>query len=163
MPDRPEFNEATMQDGIDVVCSRFEVSLRKNRNPRIEEYLGETVDLDRRTLLEKLLTLEVSHRMQQGDIPHQSDYATRFPESNDLLSIVFANVEMPETVELMQPAAADTIPMPHGTIDPDATICAGHHCRFVTTVRSAVWRIRTRSRDCPRRHGAWCIRLARRN
>lgn len=46
-------------DLIDQVCDRFEAAVRAGQRPRIEDYLNQYPQLDRRVLLQELVALEV--------------------------------------------------------------------------------------------------------
>lgn len=63
---------------IDQICDEFESSYQRKENPRIEDYLDQTVT-DQETLLVELVLLDVSYRRDSGDKPRLDEYAARFP------------------------------------------------------------------------------------
>src|SRR5215467_1992604 len=70
---------------IDAVCVRFEAAWRAGQAPRIEDFLGDTQQAERETLLWELLRIEIDHRLRQGDVPAAEDYLGRFPDRDKLL------------------------------------------------------------------------------
>ena len=64
---------------VDDVCRRFEADWKAGRSPRLEEYLGDAADAERRSLLWELLRLEVEYRKKRGEQPAEEEYARRFP------------------------------------------------------------------------------------
>jgi tetratricopeptide (TPR) repeat protein len=70
---------------IDAVCVRFEAAWRAGQAPRIEDFLGDTQQAERETLLWELLRIEIDHRLRRGDVPTVADYLGRFPNRDRLL------------------------------------------------------------------------------
>ena len=81
--------EASLSSSIitrmDDACDRFEMGWRAGLRPRIEDYLGETPDPARATLLHELLVLDLVYRRRLGEQPAPEEYRTRFPESVHLV------------------------------------------------------------------------------
>jgi tetratricopeptide (TPR) repeat protein/tRNA A-37 threonylcarbamoyl transferase component Bud32 len=105
---------------VDKVCDRFEAAWpdpgRPAPRPRIEDYLGETLEPERSQLLTQLLALELEYRRAAGEIPLLQDYRQRFPNHGEVVCRVFT---VPETVPT-QPTAnlSATPPAPgdHSTL-----------------------------------------------
>jgi serine/threonine-protein kinase len=69
---------------IDQICDAFELSYQRNENPRIEDFLDDSLGEVKSQLME-LLMVELSYRKKAGDTPRFDEYATRFPEHSDVL------------------------------------------------------------------------------
>lgn len=54
---------------IDVVCDRFQASLRDGQPARIEELVAAAPKEARAHLVPELVEMEVHHRQQRGDLP----------------------------------------------------------------------------------------------
>jgi serine/threonine protein kinase/Tfp pilus assembly protein PilF len=70
---------------VDDACDRFEMAWQAGLRPRIEDYLGKTLDPERAILLQGLLVLELVYRRHLGEQPTPEEYLTRFPESAALI------------------------------------------------------------------------------
>ncbi|WP_165243658.1 serine/threonine-protein kinase [Paludisphaera soli] len=76
-------------DQFAEACARFESAWRRGERPRIEESLGlDAIDGDE--LLEQLLSLEVSLRVEAGEPPSPDEYLARFPGSRGIVEAAFA-------------------------------------------------------------------------
>lgn len=73
-------------------CERFEAAWRRGEKPRIEDSLTEAgLDVDATQSLSRLLSLEVSLRLEAGESPGPVDYLARFPASRGLIEALFAS------------------------------------------------------------------------
>jgi serine/threonine-protein kinase len=76
-------------DRIAEACARFESAWRRGDRPRIEESLGlDAIGDDE--LLEELLPLELSLRVEAGEPPSPGEYLSRFPSSRGIVEAAFA-------------------------------------------------------------------------
>jgi tetratricopeptide (TPR) repeat protein len=64
---------------VDVVCDRFEAAWKAGQRPQIEQYLADTPEGDRGSLLRELVALEAQQRFRAGEQPKPEDYQERFP------------------------------------------------------------------------------------
>jgi len=68
---------------LDQVCDRFEEDCKKagaaSPLPRVEDYLGETPEPERRALILELIALEVAYRRRRGESLQLAEYQQRFP------------------------------------------------------------------------------------
>ncbi len=83
--DQPDNELLTMSERIDEVCDAFERVLLAGRKQRIEDFLSETTEPERSSLLTELLAIETEIRVRSGERPIVEDYAERFPDQTDLL------------------------------------------------------------------------------
>ena len=77
-------------DRIDQACDRLEAAWKAGVRPRIEEYLAEASPLERATLLRDLLVVELHMRRRAGELPNPPEYLQRFPDHDDIATIVSA-------------------------------------------------------------------------
>src|SRR6266540_2897224 len=67
---------------LDQVCDRFESVWKSTgsgqQGPRIEEYLTDTPEAERSTLLHQLILLDVDYRRLRGESPKAEEYTSRF-------------------------------------------------------------------------------------
>jgi len=64
---------------VDQVCDRFETAWRTGRQPRVEEFLGDTTEPERSALVKELVLLEIHYRQAVGEVFFLAEYQTRFP------------------------------------------------------------------------------------
>lgn len=69
---------------IDQICDAFEISYQQNEQPRIEEYLDETLG-EVATQLAELVMVEVDYRKKSGDTPTVAEYISRFPTYTEVI------------------------------------------------------------------------------
>jgi len=72
---------------LDAVCNRFEKQWRAGTRPRLEEFLPQVDEADRRALLRELLDLELEYR--GGEQPKPEEYEQRLPEFADIIAAAF--------------------------------------------------------------------------
>ncbi len=93
--DNQESNFESISDDslnwIDVVCDRFQASLREGTPARIEELVGEAPADSRPHLVPELVEVEVHHRQQRGEVPTAEEYLSRFPDCADALNELFGS------------------------------------------------------------------------
>jgi serine/threonine protein kinase/thiol-disulfide isomerase/thioredoxin len=69
---------------LDKICDRFEAAWRAaqslGQRPRIEDYLHDTPESERSTLLRVLIALEIAYRRQAGENAQAEEYRARFPD-----------------------------------------------------------------------------------
>jgi serine/threonine protein kinase/formylglycine-generating enzyme required for sulfatase activity len=69
---------------VEQVCDRFEVACQaaalEAALPRPEDYLENLASLDRITLLQELVALEIAYRCQRGEALTTAEYRQRFPD-----------------------------------------------------------------------------------
>ena len=71
-------------------CVAFEDAwIEEQESPKIESYLSELTDPEKSDLLQELLYIDLSYRVQQKTNPTYDEYCQRFPEYSDLVSRVF--------------------------------------------------------------------------
>lgn len=64
---------------VDELCNRFEAAWKAGKRPRIEEFLAESSDSARATLLGELVPLEMEYRRRAGDSFEPLEYQIRYP------------------------------------------------------------------------------------
>ena len=131
----PEFGSSrdelsSQKELIERACAQFKTASRAGRRPEIEEFVEQFPNLDRRVLVEKLITLEVELQGTRDETltfdarqqpPSLDGYYQRFPEATPILDALrqkwmqspstSPEMELPHTVELpphlvaVQPAA----------------------------------------------------------
>lgn len=69
------------RDELQPICVAFAKQLEAGQSPFIEDVLAQSkVKSDRvNSLLERLISVEVTHRLQRGEAPDRGDYESRFP------------------------------------------------------------------------------------
>ena len=80
----------TLADRIGVLCEEFEQSWQTGSEPRIERYLQQVCEEQRSTLLVELLSRELDLLGESRYEADLGEYLSRFPESKQLVSDVFA-------------------------------------------------------------------------
>jgi serine/threonine protein kinase/formylglycine-generating enzyme required for sulfatase activity len=73
-----------------ALCDRFEAEWRAGRRPRAEDFVLEEPEPDRRLLLARLLTIEVSERRRLGENPGLAEYIDRLPDYGGVVNDAFA-------------------------------------------------------------------------
>jgi serine/threonine-protein kinase len=78
-PDRQDHGQPiSLLRHIERVCSRFEEAWKMGTRPRIEDYVGDTPEPGRSTLLRELIDLEIAYRQRAGEQPQSEEYRQRF-------------------------------------------------------------------------------------
>jgi len=91
---------------IEGVCLEFEAAWKKGRQPRIEDYVGESQGAVRRELLRELLLLDLDYRSRSDDLPREGEYQARFPQDIQLVSDVFRELSTGAAVTETGPSPA---------------------------------------------------------
>jgi serine/threonine protein kinase len=86
----PNSTSLSLAKRVDHACDRFEAAWLAGQRPRIEEWLADVPEPDRRELLRALLELEIELRSKGGDKPTPADYEQRWPDQSALIEAVFA-------------------------------------------------------------------------
>jgi serine/threonine protein kinase len=109
---------------VDDACDRFEMAWKAGLRPRIEDYLGDTPDPARSTLLDGLLALDLIYRRRQGEQPAFDEYQVRFPESVDLLRAVLSRDQsfLLKNMANNHACSRARVARPDGLSDPDGTL-----------------------------------------
>src|SRR5216684_248270 len=79
----------------DRLRDQFETAWDGPARPKIEDYLGGVVELERPALLRELLGLELELRRESGEQPGCHEYELRFPEYVALVQAVFREGALP--------------------------------------------------------------------
>ncbi len=83
---------------IDRECERFEKALRTAQPAAIEDHLDRTSARERAALLRELLAIELEYRTRRGERPTEAEYAARFPDNAQLVSLVFGEAQPEDAV-----------------------------------------------------------------
>jgi serine/threonine protein kinase len=65
---------------IDRICLAFEDAWKSDRQPQLEQCLGDASEPELPALLRELLLLEFHYRRCRGETPSEADYLARFPD-----------------------------------------------------------------------------------
>jgi WD40 repeat protein/serine/threonine protein kinase len=111
--DRAAFSLAQGRE-LDEVCTRFEKAWKAvgtgGEQPRIEDYLGATLDPGRSALLRELLTIEVAYLRKLGRAFDVTEYYRRFAENQEAIAFVLGAVAAEGTeVATLPPDAVKVI------------------------------------------------------
>lgn len=74
---------------VDQVCMQFQAAWNAGERPRIEDYLADTPEPVRSTLLRELLALDLEFRSRSGEQPTLEEYRERFPDHIGPISDAF--------------------------------------------------------------------------
>lgn len=91
------------QELIDAICVEFERAWQKGEVDRIEDRISKVDESVRDALFLELLLIELHHRRDQGQLPNQADYQTRFPNHADTIHHAFSVHESIETTPSQEP------------------------------------------------------------
>lgn len=72
-------------DELDKLCDEFESMWKEGSRPDISSFLTRTKNAEVSTVLVELIKLDLYYRQQQGEQPALTDYETKFPEHQDAL------------------------------------------------------------------------------
>lgn len=78
---------------IDRICDEFESAYQRNEQPRIEDFLDETLG-EVETQLIELVLVEIAYRKKSGDTPTFEEYASRFPSYSNVLKGLSAEFQL---------------------------------------------------------------------
>src|SRR5262249_47726348 len=96
---------------VEQVCDQFEAAWKSaastGQRPRIADYLGDTPEPERSTLLRELVALDIDYRREAGEQPQPEEYRAWLP-SLDLSGWVRKNSEDPKK----QPHRRSASPLP---------------------------------------------------
>jgi serine/threonine protein kinase len=68
-----------MAERLDPLCDRFEAAWRVGKRPRLEDFLAQVEEPDRRALLVELIPIDMNYRLRVGEAPRVETYLERFP------------------------------------------------------------------------------------
>lgn len=91
---------------INRLCDAFESAWQGGREPRIEDALGAIEGAERRSLLRKLLRLELDCRRRSGTMPAVEEYHARFPEDVAVVNAAFDELPRTPTTQTNPSAAS---------------------------------------------------------
>jgi serine/threonine protein kinase/formylglycine-generating enzyme required for sulfatase activity len=97
-PTRPGASGSLARGRAMEICERFELELRRNAGPLIEECIGDVGEPQRSALLSMLLAAELRFRERAGERPKLEEYRRRFPEHRALVEAVFAGSVHPARI-----------------------------------------------------------------
>jgi tetratricopeptide (TPR) repeat protein/tRNA A-37 threonylcarbamoyl transferase component Bud32 len=80
---------ATKIEQIEQTCDRFEAGWRMGRRPRIEDHLEGVEGIQRHTLFQALLAIELEYRREFGEPLSRREYLRRFPAEANLVRAAF--------------------------------------------------------------------------
>jgi eukaryotic-like serine/threonine-protein kinase len=126
---------------LDQTCARFEAAWRAGDRPRLEDFLAETPEPERRRLFRELLQAEAELRWQGPAAVDEADYLARFPEYQDM-------------IRLCLQAVADSQTTPAST-ERTAGDTTGGTSLQTTPHRSSAGSARAKSPARPRRNGPY--------
>jgi len=93
---------------IDDICDAFESSIQRAENPKIEDFLDQTVtDVD--TLLTELILLDLAYRRKAGAVPQLAEYASRFSQFPTVLDRLSDEFHANEPSGCRPPPVTDTM------------------------------------------------------
>lgn len=75
------------------ILESFEAAWRRGDRPVIDDWLGDTDNVQQRSDLKELLSIELSWRRKSGEDPQPDEYHRRFPEYSSEIDIVFASFD----------------------------------------------------------------------
>jgi eukaryotic-like serine/threonine-protein kinase len=78
----------------------FEAAWRAGQQPKIEQYLANSVASESSLLLPELVMVELALRRQSGEKPTPQEYRERFPDHTDLIEATFHSEPPPQAREL---------------------------------------------------------------
>ncbi len=84
---------------LEAVFDAFERSWSDGARPKIEEYLDRVSPLHRTSLLRELIPLECEWRRRAGELPSCEEYAARFPELSEELSLLVSQQASDDTID----------------------------------------------------------------
>ena len=76
---------------VDLLCDEFETIWRSGRAPEIDEFLERTSPVYRSTLLLELVRLDIEYRSKTGQSQSIEDYAHRYPDYQNSLSVLHSD------------------------------------------------------------------------
>ncbi len=102
MSSRPAFRGSlplTVQDRIDELCLQFEQACQGQTPPQPEDFLPQIEEAYRPFLLRELVTLAITRRRMQGEVPTAEEYRHRFPDLSSCLDELLtpASPRVPES------------------------------------------------------------------
>ena len=78
-PSRDETLPAEAARRVDGVCTRFEIAWRDGGQPRIDDFLGDSAEPERATLLAELILVDLHYRRLRGETCEADWYDRQFP------------------------------------------------------------------------------------
>jgi WD40 repeat protein/serine/threonine protein kinase len=108
--DEPDFDQTSLSDRVDLVCDRFEQAWIAGKQPKLEDFLGESTEPERSALLKELLALELTYRKKLGETVTADAYMARFPDHSDLVVDLFRQQTAAEAIDSPVKPDASTLP-----------------------------------------------------
>jgi serine/threonine protein kinase len=81
--------EPPAQGAAEAALARYRTALITGQRPRIEDFLTGVPEGDRPALLRGLVTLDLAHRLRNGEHPSQGEYRARFPDQEGVIEAAF--------------------------------------------------------------------------
>ncbi|MEW4530128.1 WD40 repeat domain-containing serine/threonine protein kinase [Maioricimonas sp. JC845] len=134
-------SEDWVDSRLDAACDEFEYEWRSGNSPRLEDFLADVDEKQRRYLLRHLLELEIDLRREAGESPQFADYADRFPETAEQLGTLFAQdppARPPIGVHLRCPHCHNAIELvPEGRVEDISCPSCGSRFGLVNAAEEA--------------------------
>jgi hypothetical protein len=92
---------------LNQICTRFETAWKSGAQPRIEDYLADLGNVEKREVLRELILLDIFYRRKRGESCRPEDYQARFPE---LTAEWLASLLVVENAASSPAAGAETLP-----------------------------------------------------
>jgi serine/threonine protein kinase len=91
----PESLPLTLAVRLDKVCDRFERAWKAGQRPRVEDYLANAPEGERRELLRRLLPLEIELRRKGNENPTAKEYEACLPSYIEEIRAIFQDTLYP--------------------------------------------------------------------
>ncbi|MCA8995487.1 MAG: serine/threonine protein kinase, partial [Planctomycetaceae bacterium] len=75
---------------VDRICDEFESQIQAGKQPRIEDILAGSTEIDRNHLLQSLLRVELELLGRQSQLSPQNSYEKRFPQDLEIVRRAFS-------------------------------------------------------------------------
>lgn len=90
---------------VNRVCNRFEQTWQTGERPRLETFIADLSDRQRRAALQELIPLEVEYRRLAGETVVSADYQGRFPDLDGSWLAGLCQTESPDLKPAPPPVA----------------------------------------------------------
>ena len=136
---RNEVSETACAEWVDQIADRFETAWRRNRSPRVEDFVADTPEPARSSLLRALLVLELdySYGRRTGESPSLQELCQRFPDHVEVVEAVFHRAAMWASRAAESDAADHDSVHERPTLPPEVLALPDTYFAVAGTVRSA--------------------------
>src|SRR5438477_9781550 len=87
----------TRQQRVQQICQRFDRAWKAGEAPRLDDFLRQTSEEERKELFGELLRIELARLAESGRPLHAEEYQARFPQYADCVASAVAFVLAPPT------------------------------------------------------------------